>query len=148
MLDKTNFYSEMGGQVADTGLMMDDADTTDFVVKDVRKFASYALHVGLLQRGAIKVGDQLTLNYHGEVWYLFSCFVQVVIVLCVVILRIVYVACVHLVDLSAAACYHEQPHRDASVELRAARCPEGCPPSGTARVVLPTVCCVVVLHCC
>lgn len=66
VLDKTNFYSEMGGQVADTGLMIDDADQTDFVVQNVRKSGPYALHIGLLQRGTIKVGDVLTLSYHGE----------------------------------------------------------------------------------
>ncbi len=69
VLDRTSFYSEMGGQVADTGLMMDDADTTDFVVQNVKKSGPYALHIGLLQRGEIKVGAVLNLDYHGEVTF-------------------------------------------------------------------------------
>ena len=66
VLDRTNFYAEMGGQVADTGLMADNADEVDFVVQNVKKSGPYILHVGLLQRGNIKVGDQLSLLYHGE----------------------------------------------------------------------------------
>eukprot|EP00048_Salpingoeca_helianthica_P014617 m.222602 g.222602 ORF g.222602 m.222602 type:complete len:947 (-) comp16065_c0_seq1:230-3070(-) len=66
VLDRTNFYAEMGGQVADTGLLLNDATDTDFVVQNVKKCGPFALHIGVLQSGALKVGDELTLNYHSE----------------------------------------------------------------------------------
>jgi alanyl-tRNA synthetase len=92
VLDRTNFYSEMGGQVSDTGLMMDEANESDFVVQNVKKSGPFILHVGLLQRGEIKVGDQLGLNYHEEVNPL----------------TIYYTHC------AAPPCDHEQPHRHPS----------------------------------
>jgi alanyl-tRNA synthetase len=67
VLDRTNFYAEMGGQVADTGLMLNNATDTDFVVQNVKKCGPFALHIGVLQSGELKVGSELTLDYHSEV---------------------------------------------------------------------------------
>lgn len=66
VLDRTNFYSEMGGQIADTGLLLNDATDTDFVVQNVKKCGPFVLHIGVLQSGDLKVGSELTLNYNSE----------------------------------------------------------------------------------
>ena len=56
VLDKTPFYAEMGGQVADHGTIT--AGTSVFVVTDVQKDKSGKyLHRGKLQSGEIKVND-------------------------------------------------------------------------------------------
>ncbi len=79
ILDKTNFYAEAGGQVADHGRMnvtreqrssaRDDdrrhAHGThggEFRVDDVRSFGGYVLHMGLVSRGELRVGDEVELH--------------------------------------------------------------------------------------
>ena len=71
ILDKTNFYAEMGGQQADHGRM--DVSATEsanpvkfrepgeFRVRDVQTFGGYILHIGHMHRGEIRVGDQVML---------------------------------------------------------------------------------------
>ena len=60
ILDKSAFYAEAGGQVADTGILrLSNGD--EFEVLDVQSFAGYLLHVGRLSSGAkINVGDTVT----------------------------------------------------------------------------------------
>ncbi len=59
VLDKTPFYAEMGGQVADHGELY--TDSARFVVSDVQKNkGGKFLHSGTLERGMLKVGDTLT----------------------------------------------------------------------------------------
>ena len=59
VLDKTPFYAEMGGQVADHGELY--ADGARFTVSDVQKNkGGKFLHSGALERGMLKVGDTLT----------------------------------------------------------------------------------------
>jgi len=66
VLDKTNFYAEMGGQVGDHGRLMlisdgraEGAQHAEFKVEDCRAFGGYVLHVGHLLRGEIKVGERV-----------------------------------------------------------------------------------------
>ena len=53
MLDKTPFYAEMGGQVADHGVI-----GGHFAVHDVQKNkGGKYMHYGKLEKGELKVGD-------------------------------------------------------------------------------------------
>jgi len=61
LLDKTCFYAEQGGQIYDEGSMIKDEET-EFYVKNVQVRAGYILHVGILESGSLKVGDQVVLK--------------------------------------------------------------------------------------
>ena len=78
ILDKTNFYAEMGGQVGDTGTMSvsreartgtKPAETTlsggAFIVEDTQSFGGFVLHIGVVKKGEIRVGDDVTLTLNG-----------------------------------------------------------------------------------
>ena len=59
VLDQTPFYAEMGGQVADHGVIT--ADGVEFVVTDVQKNkGGKYMHYGKLLRGAFHVGDSVS----------------------------------------------------------------------------------------
>lgn len=62
LLDKTNFYAEQGGQENDTGSLSIDGKA-EFRVEDVQVFNGYVLHVGRMEDGEIKVGDDVTSTY-------------------------------------------------------------------------------------
>lgn len=62
LLDKTNFYAEQGGQENDTGTLAIDGKA-EFKVDDVQVFNGYVLHIGRLEEGEIKVGDEVTSTY-------------------------------------------------------------------------------------
>ncbi|MCA9299883.1 MAG: alanine--tRNA ligase, partial [Phycisphaerales bacterium] len=71
VLDRTNFYAEMGGQVADQGRLLvlreassarDSNEGGEFHVEDVQGFGGYVLHIGLMRRGEIRVGDDVQLH--------------------------------------------------------------------------------------
>ena len=58
ILDHTPFYAESGGQVGDSGLLVNGA--AQFDVRDTQKLTGGAYaHVGRLTRGELKVGDRL-----------------------------------------------------------------------------------------
>ncbi|CAK7219696.1 Alanine--tRNA ligase [Sporothrix curviconia] len=62
LLDKTNFYAESGGQVADTGRIVID-DVVEFKVLDVQEFGGYIVHNGYIEYGALNVGDGVICEY-------------------------------------------------------------------------------------
>lgn len=62
LLDKTNFYAESGGQEYDTGVIAIDGQA-EFKVEDVQVYNGYVLHVGQLEEGELKVGDDVIATY-------------------------------------------------------------------------------------
>ncbi|RYL91533.1 alanine--tRNA ligase [Sporolactobacillus sp. THM7-4] len=59
MLDRTPFYAESGGQVADTGRII-TADQSVLYVKDVQKAPNgQNLHTCLIENGRIRLGDRV-----------------------------------------------------------------------------------------
>jgi len=63
-LNKTPFYAEGGGQVGDRGLIT--VGTSVFQVQDVKKEADTFVHVGVVQSGALSVGDVVVAEVNEE----------------------------------------------------------------------------------
>jgi len=69
ILDATNCYAEMGGQVGDSGRMRVTreartsarhiGDPGEAIIEDTRSVAGYTLHIARLRKGEIRVGDQV-----------------------------------------------------------------------------------------
>ncbi len=57
VLDRTPFYAESGGQVGDAGIL--EWQGGAFAVADTRKEGENHLHMGSLESGNLKVGDQV-----------------------------------------------------------------------------------------
>ncbi len=63
VLDRTNFYAEQGGQISDTGRILDDtANSALFNVQHVQRFGDYILHRGRSSDRPLAVGDRLMLH--------------------------------------------------------------------------------------
>ncbi|MFN9992737.1 MAG: DHHA1 domain-containing protein, partial [Phycisphaerales bacterium] len=71
VVDRTGFYSEMGGQEADVGMIRllsasnaakRSSDVGEFVVESVKTFGGYVLHIGHLTRGELHVGDTVSVE--------------------------------------------------------------------------------------
>ncbi|MGE3108072.1 MAG: alanine--tRNA ligase [Phycisphaerales bacterium] len=68
ILNRTSFYSEMGGQEADSGRLHvvtesragagDAGDRGEFRVESALALAGYVMHIGTVTRGEIRVGDE------------------------------------------------------------------------------------------
>ncbi|HSX63709.1 MAG TPA: alanine--tRNA ligase [Pseudoxanthomonas sp.] len=64
LLDRTPFYAESGGQVGDTGLLVEQG--VEFDVGDTQKFAGqFHGHVGRLAKGVLKLGDHVLGSVNG-----------------------------------------------------------------------------------
>ena len=65
VLDRTPFYAEMGGQVADHGVIF--AGDAKFAVSDVQKNkGGKFMHYGKLLSGSVSVGDAVTASIVGQ----------------------------------------------------------------------------------
>ena len=70
ILDKTNHYAEMGGQVTDHGRAMVSREHRtgshqgggEFKIEEVRSFGGYVVHFGRVARGEVRVGDDVQLH--------------------------------------------------------------------------------------
>jgi alanyl-tRNA synthetase len=59
VLDRTNFYAESGGQVADNGVLK--TSTGQQTVEDVQTYGGFVVHMGAVQ-GTLRVGDAVRLS--------------------------------------------------------------------------------------
>ena len=65
VLDRTPFYAEMGGQVADHGVIASDGAV--FSVTDVQKTkGGKYLHKGKMERGSLRIGENVTATVDAE----------------------------------------------------------------------------------
>ncbi|KAL2270065.1 hypothetical protein VTJ83DRAFT_2249 [Remersonia thermophila] len=62
LLDRTNFYAESGGQVADTGRILIDG-VAEFKVLDVQEYGGYIVHNGYIEYGELTAGDEVICEY-------------------------------------------------------------------------------------
>ncbi|HLP88602.1 MAG TPA: alanine--tRNA ligase [Nostocaceae cyanobacterium] len=58
VLDKTPFYAESGGQIGDRGYICGDGVLVR--VEDVKKESDFFVHFGRVERGTIRIGDEVT----------------------------------------------------------------------------------------
>jgi len=61
IFDRSNFYSESGGQIFDTGSVV-NAEGLLFEVQNVQAYAGYVLHIGRVTTGSVQVGTSCTLE--------------------------------------------------------------------------------------
>ena len=57
VLDHTPFYAESGGQIGDAGLLI--GKTSRFTVRDTQKIGASFAHLGVLDTGELRVGDEV-----------------------------------------------------------------------------------------
>ena len=65
VLDRTPFYAESGGQVGDTGELLDPGQDRFEVRDTVKLSAIFHGHVGRLTQGALRLGDKLSARVDG-----------------------------------------------------------------------------------
>jgi alanyl-tRNA synthetase len=63
VLDHTPFYAESGGQIGDTGTLI--GATAQFTVRDTRKIGASFAHVGVLESGELRIGDEVSAEVDG-----------------------------------------------------------------------------------
>jgi alanyl-tRNA synthetase len=63
ILDRTNFYAEMGGQVGDSGAIA--SATAVFDVETTKSVGGYVLHIGRIRSGKLRVTDTVTATVQG-----------------------------------------------------------------------------------
>ena len=74
ILDKSNHYAEMGGQVTDHGRLLVTRDHRvddhnhggEFKIDEVRSYGGYVVHFGRIVRGSVRVGDDVQLHIDNQ----------------------------------------------------------------------------------
>jgi alanyl-tRNA synthetase len=64
VLDETPFYAEGGGQTGDSGSLI--SSTAHFTVRDTQKSGASFAHVGVIQAGELRVGDEVEARVDGD----------------------------------------------------------------------------------
>jgi alanyl-tRNA synthetase len=64
VLDHTPFYAESGGQIGDAGVLT--STTARFTVRDTQKIGASYAHVGVLDAGELRVGDEVEAQVDKE----------------------------------------------------------------------------------
>jgi alanyl-tRNA synthetase len=64
VLDHTPFYAESGGQIGDTGLLL--GANARFTVRDTQKIGASFAHVGVLEKGELRVGETVDAQVDQE----------------------------------------------------------------------------------
>jgi len=64
VLDHTPFYAESGGQIGDTGVLV--GPNARFTVRDTQKIGVSFAHVGVLEKGELRVGDVVSAQVDEE----------------------------------------------------------------------------------
>ncbi len=64
VLDRTPFYAESGGQVGDTGVLVEDG--VRFRVEDTQGSGDQHLHIGVLEAGTLSTGDSVRAGVDAE----------------------------------------------------------------------------------
>jgi alanyl-tRNA synthetase len=63
LLDRTNFYAEQGGQVGDSGVIVNEF--CDFEVEDTQRLGDAVLHIGRVLDGVVEAGEAVHLDRRG-----------------------------------------------------------------------------------
>jgi alanyl-tRNA synthetase len=63
LLDRTNFYAEQGGQVGDSGVIVNEF--CDFEVEDTQRLGDAVLHIGRVLNGVLEAGETVHLDRAG-----------------------------------------------------------------------------------
>jgi alanyl-tRNA synthetase len=64
VLDETPFYAEGGGQMGDSGTL--SSPGARFTVRDTQKIGDSFAHIGVVESGVLRVGDELEARVDGE----------------------------------------------------------------------------------
>jgi alanyl-tRNA synthetase len=64
VLDETPFYAEGGGQMGDSGTL--GGPGARFAVRDTQKIGASFAHIGVVESGVLRVGDELDARVDGE----------------------------------------------------------------------------------
>jgi alanyl-tRNA synthetase len=64
VLDQTPFYAESGGQIGDSGFLL--GANARFTVRDTQKIGASFAHVGVLEKGELRIGDAVDAQVDQE----------------------------------------------------------------------------------